>query len=169
MPYKQKTDANNETEYEEYPVTYDMPSYYNVFKRGRKLLNILEILYEQACMTYPKEEYYMKILETLFNYNDHNNRPLCNEKIQQAVRKVMEESEEEERDAKHNSNHVTMDTISPFHHCTISPSQGEIANMTSNYYTISPSQGYIASVTSEGQNSSDILTETINGFKELTI
>ena len=47
----------------------------------------------------------MNLLETLVNYNDHNNRPLSNEKIQQAVIRVMEETEEEER----NANHVTMD------------------------------------------------------------
>ena len=63
-----------------------------------------------------------------------------------------------------------MDTISPFHHCTISPSQGEIANVTSVHSTIStsqdstipPSQGEISSVTSESQISS------INVFNELT-
>ena len=83
--------------------------------------------------------------------------------------------EEEERDAKHdakhNSNHVTLDAISndsmsrptldstPIGlktHCTISPSQGKIANLMSHstilpsrHSTVSPSQGEIASVTSE--------------------
>ena len=47
-------------------------------------------------------------------------------------------------------------------HCTISPSQGDIANVTSFHSTISPSQGYIASVTSERQ------IYSINGFNELT-
>ena len=78
----------------------------------------------------------------------------------------MAETEEEERYTEHNANHVTMDTISTFQHCTISPSQGEIANvttvhstisllqgeivnMTSVCSTVSPSQGKIASVTSE--------------------
>ena len=37
---KQK-DANYETEYEEYPVTYDVKIFFNVFKCGRKILNIL--------------------------------------------------------------------------------------------------------------------------------
>ena len=62
-----------------------------------------------------------------------------------------------------------MDTITPFQHNTISPSQGEIANVTGVQYTISPSQGDIASMISERQISSDIITEPINGFNELTI
>ena len=41
--------------------------------------------------------------------------------------------------------------------------------MTSVHSTISPSQVNISSVTSERQNALDILTETINGFNELTI
>ena len=72
-------------------------------------------------MTTPEEEYYTKMLETQVSYNDRNNVPFFNKKIQQAVSRVMEEIEEEERDAKSNANHVTMDTISPFHHFTIAP------------------------------------------------
>ena len=41
-----------------------------------------------------------------------------------------------------------MDTIAPFHHCTISPSQGDIANAKSVNSIISPSQGEIKNVTS---------------------
>ena len=105
----------------------------------------------------------------------------------------MAETEEEERDAKRKVNNVTMDnffnqshvtnktqgdiadvksvhfTILPFHDFTISPSQGEIANVTSVHSIISPSQGVIASVTSERRISSDNLEETINGFNEFTI
>ena len=140
-------------------------------------MNKLDVTYEQACMATPKEEYYSKMLETLVNYNDRNNGLFSNEKIQQAVSRVMAETEEEERDAERNANHMTMDTISPFHNCTISPfhnctispSQGEITNVTSIHSTISPSQGEIVSVTSERRISSDMLAETINGFNELTI
>ena len=96
MRYKQTKDANNETNNEEYLVTNDVPSYFNVFK----------------CVG--------NMLETLVNYNDRNNRPLSNEKIQQAASRVIEETEEEERDAECNVNHVTMNTISPFHYFTIS-------------------------------------------------
>ena len=44
-------------------------------------------------------------------YNDCNNVPLSNEKLQQAVSKVMAETKEEERDAKRDANNVTMDTF----------------------------------------------------------
>ena len=60
-----------------------------------------------------------------------------------------------------------MDTL--FNHSTISPSQGEIENITSVHYTISPSQGDTASVTSEKRIFTDIMVETINGFNELKI
>ena len=49
--------------------------------------------------------------ETLVDYNDRNNVPLSNEKTQQAVSKVMAETEEEERDTKRNASNVTMDTF----------------------------------------------------------
>ena len=89
------------------------------------------------------------------NYNDRNNEPLYNKKIQQAVIIVMEETEEEGRDYERNANHVIMDTISNIYmsqptlesntiglknHCTISPSQGDIANMKSVHTIISPSR-----------------------------
>ena len=51
------------------------------------------------------------MLETLVNHNDRNNGPLYIEKIQQAFSRVMAETEDEERDAESNANHVTMDTI----------------------------------------------------------
>ena len=73
----------------------------------------------------------------------------------------MAETDEEEHDVERNANHVTM--------YTISPSQGDIANVTCVHSTISPSQGDIASVTSERQIYFDMLAETINVFNELTI
>ena len=63
-------------------------------------------------MDRPKEEYYTNMLEKILNYNDRNNRTLSNEKLQQAISKVMAVIEEDEIDAKCNANHVTMDTIS---------------------------------------------------------
>ena len=70
-------------------------------------------------MANTKDKYYAKMLETLVNYNDRNNGQFSNKKIQQAVIRVMAEMEEEECDAERISNNVTMDTISPLHHCTI--------------------------------------------------
>ena len=57
------------------------------------------------------------MLEVLVDYNDRNNKPLPNDKIQQAVSRVMAETEEEERDAEHNANNVTMDTF--FNHSPV--------------------------------------------------
>ena len=48
MRYKEKKCADNEKEYEEYSVTYDVPRYFNVFERGRKILNRLDVSYERA-------------------------------------------------------------------------------------------------------------------------
>ena len=44
-------------------------------------------------MVTPKYKYYEKILETLVNDNNRNSETLSNEKLRQAVRKVMEEME----------------------------------------------------------------------------
>ena len=78
------------TEYEEYLVTKEVPSYFNIFECGRNLLERLDMTYEQACMATPKEKNYMKLLKTLVNDNNHNGAPLSNEEIQQSVSIVME-------------------------------------------------------------------------------
>ena len=88
-----------------------MPRYFNIYECGRNLLNRLEVTFEQACMAKTKDKYYMKMLETLVDYNDRNNEPFSNEKIRQAVRRVMSETEREERDTGRNSNNVYMDTF----------------------------------------------------------
>ena len=62
-------------------------------------------------MSITKDKSHTKIFETLVDYNDRKNAPLFNEKIWQAVSRVMAETEEEERDAKSNANNVTMYTL----------------------------------------------------------
>ena len=103
--------AKNETEYEESSVTDDVPSYLNIFKCGRKLLNRLDVTHEQVCMATTKEKYFEKMLETLVNHNDRHNALLSNVKLRQAVSKVMEETGEEERNSKHNTHNAPMDTF----------------------------------------------------------
>ena len=76
---------------------------------------------------------------------------MSNKKLQQALSKVMSETEEEERDTKRNSNNVTMDTF-----CHQYP-------VTTN------TQLEIENVKNERQISLDILAETIKGFNGLTI
>ena len=48
--------AKNEAEYEESSVTNEVPSYFNVFKCGRKILNIIDVAYEWACMATTKDK-----------------------------------------------------------------------------------------------------------------
>ena len=69
------------------------------------------------------------MLETIVDYNDRNNEPWSNMKLQQQVSKVMAETEEEERDAKRNANNVTMDTLGHRFPATTNK-EGEIANGT---------------------------------------
>ena len=88
-------DTKNDTEYEEYSVTYDVPIYFNVLECGRKILNILDLPFEVVCMATPRDEYYKNMLETLIYHNDRHYAPLSSEKLQQAVSRVMEETEEE--------------------------------------------------------------------------
>ena len=57
------------------------------------------------------------MFENLVNHNDCHNAPLSNEKLQQAVSKVMAETKEEELKAKYNANNVTMEIfLSPPSH-----------------------------------------------------
>ena len=108
-------------------------------------------MFEQACMAITKDEYYTKILQTLFSYNDCKNSPFSNKNIVQAVSRVMAETEEEERDARYNAKILTMGKFFR---------RSPVTNNT---------QGDIVNETSERWISSDILAETINGFNEFTI
>ena len=58
-------------------------------------MNRLDVAYERACMATTKDKYYTKMLETLVDYNDRNNSSVSNEKLRQAVSRVMAETEEE--------------------------------------------------------------------------
>ena len=100
-------DARNEAEYEEYSVTDEVPSYFNIFECGRNILNRLDVTYEQAGMATKKDKYFEKLLEILVDHNAYHNAPLSNEYIRQAVSKFTTKTEEEE----FNANNVTMDTF----------------------------------------------------------
>ena len=93
---------------------------------------------------------FMALVETLIDHNDCHNVQFSNEKLQQAVSTAMEKTEEEERDAKRNSNNVAMDTFI-------------------QYPVMTNTQRNIANVPNERRISSDILTETIKLFKGLTL
>ena len=106
--------------------------------------------YEQACLANPKDKYYKKWLETVIVYNDHHNAPFSNEKLQHEISTVTAGTEEEECEAKHNANNVTIDTFCQY-------------PVTTN------TQGNIENVPNERQISSNILAETIKVFKVLTL
>ena len=57
------------------------------------------------------------MVKTLIDHNGCHNAPFSSEKLRQAVKRVMAETEEVEHDAKHNKNNVTMDTF--FNHSII--------------------------------------------------
>ena len=66
------------------------------------------------------------MLETLVDYNEDHNSLLSNEKLQQAISKVMEESEEEEHNIILDANNVIMDN---FCHSPVTTNiQGENSN-----------------------------------------
>ena len=77
-------------------------------------------------MSNPRDKYYTKIYETLVDYNDRNNAPFSNEKIQQATGKVIAEEEADERNINVDTYNVTMDTL--FHSTVTNNTQGETAN-----------------------------------------
>ena len=105
--------------------------------------------YKQACMATPRDKYYSKMLETLVDYNYHNNAPLSNKKILQAISKVIAEEEADELNITLDAHNITMDT---FWQSTITTiTQGENANEV---------------LTSERINNSDALVKTL---KMLTI
>ena len=58
-------------------------------------------------MATPRNKYYNALLNTLVNGNNLRSEPLSNEKIQQAVGKVIEEAEAE---FEHNYNEITCNT-----------------------------------------------------------
>ena len=86
---KEQKDA----EYKESSVTKEVLSYFNIFEYGGNILDRLDVTYKQACMTTPKDKYHEKTLEALVDDNNRNGAALSNEKLRQAVNKLMEETE----------------------------------------------------------------------------
>ena len=87
-----KKDAKNEAEYQEPSVIHNVLSYFNIFECGKNILNRLDVTYEQACMSTPKDNYYTKLLVNLVDYNDHHNVSLSNKKLRQAISTDMTET-----------------------------------------------------------------------------
>ena len=74
-------------------MTEKVKSYFNIYKCGRNLLERLDVMYQRAFMATPKEKYYNVFLDNLAKDNNLRGEPFSNENIQQAVGKVIEETE----------------------------------------------------------------------------
>ena len=74
-------------------MTEKVKMYFNIFECGRNLLDRLEVTYQREFMATPKDKYYNTFLDTLVKDDNLRGEPLSNEKIQQAVGKVTEETE----------------------------------------------------------------------------
>ena len=91
--YKQTKDENNNAKHEEFSVTDEVPSCFNIFKCGKNILNILDVTYEWVCMSTQEEEYYRNMLETIIEHNDRHNVPFSNEKLRQPFSIIVAETE----------------------------------------------------------------------------
>ena len=85
--------ANNEVENEETSVTDNPvvkePRYFNIFECGENLLNNIIATCKRACMANSRNKYYTGFLSNIKNCNNRNDAPFSNEKIQEAIHKVI--------------------------------------------------------------------------------
>ena len=88
-------------------MTKEGTGYFNVFEYGRNLLYRLDVTYQRAFMATPQDKYYNELLDTLVKDNNCKGKPFSNDKIRQAVGKVMEEMEAE---FERNINEITCNT-----------------------------------------------------------
>ena len=85
-------------------VTKEVKHYFNIFERGRNLLNRLDFTYQRAVMATPQDKYYTRLLYDLVKMNNRNGETLSNEKLWRAVIDVREETDV---DDKCNINNIT--------------------------------------------------------------
>ena len=108
---KEISEYNNtelkDKDYKEPSVTKEVTSYFDMFECGRNLLDKLDVTYQRAFMSTPKYKYYNVFLGTLVKDNNSKGEPLSNDKIRQAVGKVIEETEAK---FEYNYNKITCDT-----------------------------------------------------------
>ena len=82
-----------EKEYKETSVTEEVKHYFNIFECGRNILDRIDVTYEQAFMATPQDNDYTRMLENLVKINNRNGETFSNEKLQQAVSDVKEETD----------------------------------------------------------------------------
>ena len=87
--------ANEKQEDAKNEVACDVKNYFNVsnvFECGR---NNPDLSCERACMANVDNDYFSDILDTLNIYQDRHGQRLSSKKLREAVRRVMDEEEEE--------------------------------------------------------------------------
>ena len=80
-------------EHKEPSVTEKVKSYFSIYECGSNILDRIDVTYQQAFMATPKDKYYNALLDTLVKDNNLMGAPLSNQKIQEAVSDLMEETE----------------------------------------------------------------------------
>ena len=67
--------------------------YFNIYEWGRNLLDQLDVTYQRTFMATPKDKYYNAFLDNLVKENNLRGEPFSNQKIQESVSYVIEETE----------------------------------------------------------------------------
>ena len=80
------------------------PIHFHLFECGKNILNRIDATFERSCMANSRYKYYTEMLRTITDYNDRNDAPLLNDKIQEAINKLIEE--------EYDFHNVTADTFS---------------------------------------------------------
>ena len=70
-----------------------MKRYFNIFECGRNLLDRLDVTYQGVFLATPQDKYYTEMLDDLVKVNNLEGGPLSNERLQQAVIDVREETD----------------------------------------------------------------------------
>ena len=81
--------------YKEPSDTKEVTSYFKIIECGRNILDRHAVTYQRVFMATPQDKYYNALLDNIFKDNNRKDKQFSNDKIQQAVGKVMEETEAE--------------------------------------------------------------------------
>ena len=92
VPENTITELKDE-EHKEPSVTQKVTNYFNIYECGSNLLYRLDVTYHWSFMSNPRDKYYNAFLDNLVEDNILRGKPLSNENIQNAVSKVIEETE----------------------------------------------------------------------------
>ena len=82
-------------------------------------------------MVTPRDKYYMKMYDTLVDYNDHNDAPFSNDNIWQAIHKVIAIEESDAHKITLDAHNVTADNFSQMTDTPNTQGEDENAILTS--------------------------------------